>query len=67
MSLYNLLGWSAFVGVAIMIFSVPLNTCKIWPLNFVRYSEFYYSYCEGPEEDARATNEKQRQTYTFDE
>jgi len=50
-----------------MIFSVPLNTCKIWPLNFVRYSEFYYSYCEGPEEDARATNEKQRQTYTFDE
>ncbi|KAI9464554.1 P-loop containing nucleoside triphosphate hydrolase protein [Lactarius psammicola] len=25
-SLYNLLGWSAFVGVAIMIFSVPLNT-----------------------------------------
>ncbi|KAF8436032.1 hypothetical protein L210DRAFT_3632182 [Boletus edulis BED1] len=25
-SLYNLLGWSAFVGVAIMIFSIPLNT-----------------------------------------
>ncbi|EAU90288.2 metal resistance protein YCF1 [Coprinopsis cinerea okayama7 len=25
-SLYNLLGWSAFVGVAIMILSVPLNT-----------------------------------------
>ncbi|KAF8271622.1 metal resistance protein YCF1 [Lactarius quietus] len=25
-SLYNLLGWTAFVGVAIMIFSVPLNT-----------------------------------------
>ncbi|KAF9005892.1 metal resistance protein YCF1 [Cyathus striatus] len=25
-SLYNLLGWSAFVGVAIMIISVPLNT-----------------------------------------
>jgi len=25
-SLYNLLGWAAFVGVAIMIFSVPLNT-----------------------------------------
>ncbi|KAF9442601.1 multidrug resistance-associated ABC transporter [Macrolepiota fuliginosa MF-IS2] len=25
-SLYQLLGWSAFVGVAIMIFSVPLNT-----------------------------------------
>ncbi|KAH9975853.1 P-loop containing nucleoside triphosphate hydrolase protein [Lactifluus volemus] len=25
-SLYNLLGWSAFVGVAIMLFSVPLNT-----------------------------------------
>jgi ATP-binding cassette subfamily C (CFTR/MRP) protein 1 len=25
-SLYNLLGWSAFVGVGIMIFSVPLNT-----------------------------------------
>lgn len=25
-SLYNLLGWSAFVGVAIMIVSVPLNT-----------------------------------------
>jgi len=24
--LYNLLGWAAFVGVAIMIFSVPLNT-----------------------------------------
>ena len=26
MSLYNILGWPAFVGVAIMIFSVPLNT-----------------------------------------
>ncbi|EIN06055.1 multidrug resistance-associated ABC transporter [Punctularia strigosozonata HHB-11173 SS5] len=25
-SLYDLLGWSAFVGVAIMIFSIPLNT-----------------------------------------
>ncbi|KAF9269001.1 multidrug resistance-associated ABC transporter [Marasmius fiardii PR-910] len=25
-SLYNLLGWPGFVGVAIMIFSVPLNT-----------------------------------------
>ena len=25
-SLYNLLGWSAFVGVGIMVFSVPLNT-----------------------------------------
>ncbi|KLO11533.1 metal resistance protein YCF1 [Schizopora paradoxa] len=25
-SLYDLLGWSAFVGVAIMVFSVPLNT-----------------------------------------
>ncbi|KIK60287.1 hypothetical protein GYMLUDRAFT_73760 [Collybiopsis luxurians FD-317 M1] len=25
-SLYNLLGWPAFVGVAIMIFSIPLNT-----------------------------------------
>ncbi|KAI0272641.1 hypothetical protein BC834DRAFT_840866 [Gloeopeniophorella convolvens] len=25
-SLYNLLGWSAFVGVAIMIVSIPLNT-----------------------------------------
>lgn len=25
-SLYNLLGWSAFVGVGIMIFSIPLNT-----------------------------------------
>jgi len=25
-SLYNLLGWSAFVGVAIMVVSVPLNT-----------------------------------------
>ncbi|KAG6375249.1 ABC transporter type 1, transmembrane domain-containing protein [Boletus reticuloceps] len=25
-SLYNLLGWSAFVGVAIMILSIPLNT-----------------------------------------
>ncbi|KAJ3985950.1 multidrug resistance-associated ABC transporter [Lentinula detonsa] len=25
-SLYNLLGWPAFVGVAIMVFSVPLNT-----------------------------------------
>ncbi|KAG1791532.1 P-loop containing nucleoside triphosphate hydrolase protein [Suillus plorans] len=25
-SLYNLLGWSAFVGVAIMIISIPLNT-----------------------------------------
>jgi ATP-binding cassette, subfamily C (CFTR/MRP), member 1 len=25
-SLYNLLGWSAFVGVAIMVLSVPLNT-----------------------------------------
>ncbi|KAF9779193.1 metal resistance protein YCF1 [Thelephora terrestris] len=24
-SLYNLLGWSAFVGVAIMVFSIPLN------------------------------------------
>ncbi|KXN89408.1 Metal resistance protein YCF1 [Leucoagaricus sp. SymC.cos] len=28
LSLYNLLGWSAFVGVAIMIVSIPLNTCK---------------------------------------
>jgi len=27
-SLYNLLGWAAFVGVAIMIISIPLNTCK---------------------------------------
>ncbi|KAJ3561287.1 hypothetical protein NP233_g10282 [Leucocoprinus birnbaumii] len=25
-SLYNLLGWAAFVGVAIMIISIPLNT-----------------------------------------
>lgn len=25
-SLYNLLGWSAFVGVAVMILSIPLNT-----------------------------------------
>ncbi|KAF5362251.1 hypothetical protein D9756_002523 [Leucocoprinus leucothites] len=25
-SLYSLLGWSAFVGVAIMVFSIPLNT-----------------------------------------
>ncbi|KAF9078085.1 metal resistance protein YCF1 [Rhodocollybia butyracea] len=25
-SLYNLLGWPAFVGVAIMVFSIPLNT-----------------------------------------
>jgi ATP-binding cassette, subfamily C (CFTR/MRP), member 1 len=25
-SLYNLLGWSAFVGVGIMVVSVPLNT-----------------------------------------
>lgn len=25
-SLYNLLGWSAFVGVAIMILSIPINT-----------------------------------------
>ncbi|KAJ8516868.1 hypothetical protein ONZ45_g5873 [Pleurotus djamor] len=25
-SLYHLLGWAAFVGVAIMIFSIPLNT-----------------------------------------
>ena len=25
-SLYNLLGWSVFVGVAIMIISIPLNT-----------------------------------------
>ncbi|KAK0488812.1 P-loop containing nucleoside triphosphate hydrolase protein [Armillaria novae-zelandiae] len=25
-SLYNMLGWPAFVGVAIMMFSVPLNT-----------------------------------------
>jgi hypothetical protein len=27
-SLYNLLGWSAFVGVGIMVFSIPLNTRK---------------------------------------
>lgn len=27
-SLYDLLGWAAFVGVAIMIFSVPLNTSQ---------------------------------------
>lgn len=26
-SLYNLLGWSAFVGVVIMFFSIPLSTC----------------------------------------
>ncbi|KAG7444271.1 metal resistance protein YCF1 [Guyanagaster necrorhizus] len=25
-SLYNMLGWPAFVGVAIMLFSIPLNT-----------------------------------------
>ncbi len=25
-SLYNILGWPAFVGVAIMIVSIPLNT-----------------------------------------
>ncbi|OBZ66416.1 Metal resistance protein YCF1 [Grifola frondosa] len=25
-SLYNILGWPAFVGVAIMVFSIPLNT-----------------------------------------
>lgn len=25
-SLYNILGWPAFVGIAIMIFSIPLNT-----------------------------------------
>jgi ATP-binding cassette, subfamily C (CFTR/MRP), member 1 len=25
-SLYNLLGWAAFVGVAIMIISIPLQT-----------------------------------------
>ncbi|CCL99693.1 uncharacterized protein FIBRA_01714 [Fibroporia radiculosa] len=25
-SLYNILGWSAFVGVAIMVISIPLNT-----------------------------------------
>ncbi|KAJ3500325.1 hypothetical protein NLJ89_g9851 [Agrocybe chaxingu] len=25
-SLYSLLGWAAFVGVAIMVFSIPLNT-----------------------------------------
>lgn len=25
-SLYSLLGWSAFVGVGIMVFSIPLNT-----------------------------------------
>ena len=25
-SLYNLLGWSAFVGVAVMILSIPINT-----------------------------------------
>ena len=28
-SLYNILGWSAFVGVAIMIVSLPLNTCEL--------------------------------------
>ncbi|KAI0065635.1 metal resistance protein YCF1 [Artomyces pyxidatus] len=32
-SLYNLLGWSAFVGVAIMIFSIPLNT---WIANILK-------------------------------
>lgn len=25
-SLYNLLGWSAFVGVTVMVVSIPLNT-----------------------------------------
>ncbi|KAJ3484887.1 hypothetical protein NLI96_g5332 [Meripilus lineatus] len=25
-SLYNILGWSAFVGVGVMVFSIPLNT-----------------------------------------
>jgi ATP-binding cassette, subfamily C (CFTR/MRP), member 1 len=28
-SLYNLLGWSAFVGVAVMILSIPINTVSL--------------------------------------
>jgi hypothetical protein len=28
-SLYNLLGWSAFVGVAVMIVSIPINTVSV--------------------------------------
>ena len=26
MSLYNILGWPAFVGVGVMVVSIPLNT-----------------------------------------
>lgn len=38
-SLFDLLGWSAFVGVAIMIVSVPLNTRKhFFPLFPYGYS-----------------------------
>lgn len=32
-SLYNLLGWPAFAGVAVMVFSVPLNT---WLAKYMR-------------------------------
>jgi hypothetical protein len=28
-SLYNLLGWPAFVGVAVMVFSIPINTGEL--------------------------------------
>lgn len=31
--LYDLLGWSAFVGVAVMILSIPLNT---WIARFLK-------------------------------
>jgi ATP-binding cassette, subfamily C (CFTR/MRP), member 1 len=33
-SLYNLLGWSAFVGVAVMIVSIPINTVSVYTTSF---------------------------------
>lgn len=39
-SLYDLLGWPAFVGVATMVLSIPLNTCMC----IACFSRFYVSF-----------------------
>jgi len=65
-SLYNLMGWSAFVGVAIMIFSIPLNTCE-YMLQLRGRFLMGCSYREDPQEDAGATNEEQGQEDQVDE
>lgn len=58
-SLYNMLGWPAFVGVAIMLFSVPLNTCKCTHQSKNHtFDAPDSSHCSYPETHARNTNEE---------